>query len=472
MDEVFFTYEQAVYGSFSFWDRGYAILATSPGCQPEWLNDLRAACQRFGERPAGSLETSSLFTLLLASGPRAIVGVFPQGVDDQGRPGALAFHALFLDPHDYAQAGGNPFQFSHLFREGWTAETKSLPSGTWLAGPADSDSKVQSASAPGRQIAALLAQGKRIAIQAPSPIDDLAGEAWQLLPEATRARLSLATWAYGNDNRFDLVALPKLSSVALDASYVDPFAPEAEPQIEPGANHLGSFRARHPWLPWVGAVGVLLGVGFGLARRPHDAGSVDSKQAERASSQRQGLSATSPSKPGLADTSRNTASASDRKKVAESLREISERFGVLQAEATHGDEDLVALMTTLARDLRYQGPLLSDDEQANLRAEDGPGSEHDRVLALKWDARIRRFAPDRPLPEDFASGSLVWQLETLIWSFHADDDPHPRLASPVELTHALADALVLDFPVRPIPLFKDQPVLRRYFAFLDRLPRR
>ena len=49
---VVIRYEQAVYGSFPFWDKGYAILARSPGCRDEWLADLKAACQRYGERPA------------------------------------------------------------------------------------------------------------------------------------------------------------------------------------------------------------------------------------------------------------------------------------------------------------------------------------------------------------------------------------------------------------------------------------
>src|SRR5439155_20432547 len=80
-------YEQAVYGSFPFWDRGYAVLAHSPGCRPEWLAGLRAACQRFGERPMGVAETAvrALFALRLASGPWMIVGVGSPGSDDRGR---------------------------------------------------------------------------------------------------------------------------------------------------------------------------------------------------------------------------------------------------------------------------------------------------------------------------------------------------------------------------------------------------
>src|SRR4051812_8306375 len=117
-------YEQAVYGSFPFWDRGYAILAHSPGCRPEWLSGLRTACQRLGERPAGAAEASGLFALRLERGPWAIVGVGAQGNDDRGRPGALAFHALFVEPRDYLKAGAFPFEFAAGMRNDWTAETR------------------------------------------------------------------------------------------------------------------------------------------------------------------------------------------------------------------------------------------------------------------------------------------------------------------------------------------------------------
>src|SRR5215831_18160716 len=94
-------YEQAVYGSFPFWDRGYAVLAQSPGCRPEWLGELGRICQNFGERPHTVSEVAGLFALRMASGPWVIVGVGSPGSDDRGRPGALAFHALFLSAREF-----------------------------------------------------------------------------------------------------------------------------------------------------------------------------------------------------------------------------------------------------------------------------------------------------------------------------------------------------------------------------------
>ncbi len=135
-------YEQAVYGSFSFWHRGYGLLAHSAGCRPEWLADLRAVCQRYGELPAGATFADSLFALRIKSGAWMIVGVFPQGCDDHNRPGALAFHALFLNPWAYRWAGADPFAYSNVIRGNWRPEDldRTLPTGNlrvrkpWLAG--------------------------------------------------------------------------------------------------------------------------------------------------------------------------------------------------------------------------------------------------------------------------------------------------------------------------------------------------
>ena len=78
-------FEQAVYGSFPFWRRGYGVLARSPGCRPEWLAALQTASQRYGERPAETAEADGFFAMRLERGPWMIVGVSPQGCDDHDR---------------------------------------------------------------------------------------------------------------------------------------------------------------------------------------------------------------------------------------------------------------------------------------------------------------------------------------------------------------------------------------------------
>src|SRR5262245_26669841 len=112
--------EQAVYGSFPFWHRGYDVLARSQGCRPEWLGTLKTACQRYGERPAAAAEADAFFAVRLNRGPWMLVGVSSQGYDDQDRPGALAFHALFVDPWIFWLTGANPFAFTPTLRRDWS----------------------------------------------------------------------------------------------------------------------------------------------------------------------------------------------------------------------------------------------------------------------------------------------------------------------------------------------------------------
>jgi hypothetical protein len=54
-------------------------------------------------------------------------------------------------------------------------------------------------------------QGRQVTVQSAAPIDELARDVWRALPMRVRLRASVATWAFDNANRFDLVALPKLT---------------------------------------------------------------------------------------------------------------------------------------------------------------------------------------------------------------------------------------------------------------------
>ncbi len=220
---VVIRYEQAVYGSFPFWDKGYAILARLPRLP-----------RRVARRPQGRLPTLRRATAargrsrgawsrarLPRSGPWAIIRPSPQGVDDRGRPGALAFHALFLSGGDYRKAGAFPFEFARLLRTDWSADPP-LASGHL---PRERPSPAEPATTGddrAARIAKALLRGRRVALEADGPIDDLARSVWLVLPVRRRARLSLATWTYTNGGRHDLAALPRLAGVALDPSYVDP----------------------------------------------------------------------------------------------------------------------------------------------------------------------------------------------------------------------------------------------------------
>jgi hypothetical protein len=68
------------------------------------------------------------------------------------------------------------------------------------------------------RIVAALTLGHRVIVESSEPIDDLAQAVWCRLPRSVRCRTTVATWAFGNGNRFDLVALPKLAGVAVEAT--------------------------------------------------------------------------------------------------------------------------------------------------------------------------------------------------------------------------------------------------------------
>jgi hypothetical protein len=234
--------EQAVYGSFPFWNRGYGILARSAGCRPEWIAALKAACQRYGERPTGVADADAFFAKRLDRGPWMIVGVSPQGCDDAGRPGALAFHAVFVGPWTFARACADPFAFAGILRREWGPADldATLPPGRAIIRRAASDPHASVVDERRDAIVEALAGGRRIAVQSAVPIDALARDVWWALPFRVRLRASVATWAFDNANRFDLVALPKLAGVARGPSDLILASPHEGTQ-DRGAHSEGGF---------------------------------------------------------------------------------------------------------------------------------------------------------------------------------------------------------------------------------------
>ena len=172
-----------------------------------------------------------------------VVGVFPQGCDDQGRPGALAFHGLFVNRWTYWRAGLNPFVFAPALRNEWneadqdvilTAEKLVLP------GRQVAKEKAEGADHRVEMIVAALRRRRRVVVPSAEPIEDLARAVWSKLPGSVRRRASVATWAFRNDNLFDLVAVPRMagiitdpSEIVLDAAIEDGHGNQAEASERP-----------------------------------------------------------------------------------------------------------------------------------------------------------------------------------------------------------------------------------------------
>jgi hypothetical protein len=179
------------------------------------------AGQRFGDRPTGIAAHPSLFAIPLPRGPWMIVGVFPTGCDDQGRPGALGFHGLFVSKWTYLWAGSNPFVFAGTFRREWQECDMNvvLPAGA-VTVPVWKQTKPDHGEIDRRVVPIVTAikRKRRVVIGSAEPIDELAQAVWRALPARVRMRASVASWAFSNENRFDLVALPRLGALAPDSS--------------------------------------------------------------------------------------------------------------------------------------------------------------------------------------------------------------------------------------------------------------
>jgi hypothetical protein len=437
--------EQLVYGSFPFWDRGYDVLARSPGCRPEWVSDVLAACRQFGEAPSGVTPSPCLFALRLASGPWAVVGVEPQGHDDRGRPGALAFHALLVLDRDYRRAGSNPFAFAGSIRREWSAGVE-LKARSWTVEVSSSlsrrDSEEESDPRVGPIVEAL-AQGRRVAIESAGPIEGLAREVWLGLPESRRRRASVATWAFGNGNRFDLIAAPRLAALEFDRSYVDLSTTDVR---SPSTDRETARRAA---LPRPGRRALAVAVLAGLAAVGLAWWGMGGQKGFRIPA-RQTAASIDPEPP---------VGPEERARIVDGLEALADRFEAFEI-GRWGDPS--ELMTRISDRLRYRGATLSEADRGRLATESDP----DRDRALAWHDRIRVFADDRPLPGEFARLPIRRQLAEFARSFHLD--PPARSDA---VPGFVAEALSRDGPIRPTPLASRYPALSEYARFLGRLPR-
>ncbi len=439
--------EQLVYGSFPFREGGYDLLARSPGCTPGLTAEVVAVCRRFGQPPSSEAARPALFALPLPSGPWAVVGVSPQGEDDRGRPGALAFHALIVTARDYLKAGSSPFNFAQSHRSDWSSATpgmlepvrcqvEPMPPPTGIA----ADPRMV-------RIVAALRGKKRVALESSGPVADLARSTWCELAPRIRRRLSVATWAFSSENRFDLVAFPRLTGVALDPSYVFPDAPVAAP---PAPKPRPAYRdIRDPGsvvVAWIGLVVVVaLTVGWSYSRGWFQG-------------QTRPVAARFEARPEPEPVAVELGPV-ETKRVQVGLEALASRF---EGGEIGPASDPTQLLTRLNEAYHYRGRLLSNTDLEALGRELDP--ETIRVLA--WHARITRFLPDEAWPGNFSTLPLPRQLVAVARSFHLD----PALG-PTEIPGALIALIARPGVIQPTPLAARFPALSDYARFLSKLPR-
>ncbi|MBL8797414.1 MAG: hypothetical protein JNM56_26160 [Planctomycetia bacterium] len=206
--------EQALYGNAE--TGGYRFVSRSPGFLDAWLPLAERLCTGFGERPPGVACPGAVFAQPLGTRHVAVVQVADQGSDDAGRPGALGFRLLVVPREDYGLWLGDPFALADRFPPPWSARGD-LPTLLFPREPPSRRTVEQvrqvlkngdSATLLGG-VQALIDAG-RIVFQRPAPAPDLLRQLWLLMPQSSRAEIWPATFAFGNDLRFDVLVTPRV----------------------------------------------------------------------------------------------------------------------------------------------------------------------------------------------------------------------------------------------------------------------
>ena len=317
---------------------------------------------RFGEAPPGVAPLPSLFALRLPSGPWAVVGAWSPGSDDRGRPGALAFHALIVAERDYRRGGSDPFAYAGAHRRDWSAGSTLGPL-NWKVEPRPG---VHAGRPPSPPAVEALTKGRKVAVESATPIDGFARSVWLGLRRRSGRNPRWPPGRSGSTNGFDLVAIPRLSAVELDSSYL--FDLDSEIPEPPRASR---------GLPAAGRVALTLSVAL-AAFWPGGAGSVP------------GLRTIRPTRPSPPPAPFAAIDEAGRSRVMAGLLDLADRFEAFEVGTS---ETPAGLIVRFSERVRYRGPILGRG------AGRAPGGHHpDRDRALAWHDRIRTFVADRPGP--------------------------------------------------------------------------
>jgi len=440
--------EQAVYGSFPFWSKGYGLLASSPECRAEWVREFETICQEFGEPTSGASGEGALLCKRLRRGPWLVMRVACQGDDDRGRPGALAFHGIFIPAAEFAKIAYDPFLISHAFQSNWS-EALSLNALTINA------DQSQGCSQEWPLAAELL--GRSVVIESATPIDDVAKAVWRALKPRERRINSFATLTFRAPLRFSLSAVPRIAEdvrasgahiLTRDEALQDArhLASESRAFVhEPIASFDLTHRRHKVRLVAQGLLllGILAILGWWIAsmREP-----TPSPQVETIA----------PPAPSPDDV--RPVEPDERSRLVEGLIELGERFHVDMPASL----DPTSLMRAIDRQLRYRGAWLSEKDRERIERE----SPRDREIVLVWDDHMQSFRSDRPLPRDFSERPLREQVALFAWSFRVPADPRQPID---ELPRIMIETMGIDRSVMPSSVRARFPVLTEYQRFLSRL---
>ena len=200
-------FQQAIYGSFPFWDKGYAVLARSEGCHDDWVADFTRMCQSLGQPPseAHPLVDHLILAKKLPSGPWVIAMGSAQGSDDRGRPGAWAFHGIFLSGREYRRAGASPFRFKENFIRDFHSGMQLKAGVIHLSKMDDQVIDVPMLNPFWGQ---LLAKGCKLRLLTDDPLELQSLESiWNQGSSKSRTKRSITTWAFRPEVDFDLAGV-------------------------------------------------------------------------------------------------------------------------------------------------------------------------------------------------------------------------------------------------------------------------
>jgi hypothetical protein len=194
---------------------GDALIARSTKFADEWLPSTMALCKGFGSPPSDTACPEALFAQPFRTASIAIVQVsWPR------------FRVLVLGRELYRHLH-DPFAIADRYPPDWEARG-SVPDLTWPAEPlprrtvAMLDAVMKNGDGPFLLGASqTLVDGGKICLKLPVPDQKLFRDLWALLPSSVRRSIWPATFAFSNELRFDLLAMPALPEGGLREYFDD-----------------------------------------------------------------------------------------------------------------------------------------------------------------------------------------------------------------------------------------------------------